>query len=357
MADDLAAPALALRSLTKSFGPRRVLDGVDLVVRYGSVTAILGPSGGGKTTLLRIVAGFETPDSGTVAIGGVTVASATVNVPPERRRVGVVPQEGALFPHLDVAGNVGFGLSRNGDRADRIAEVLDLVGLPGLQRMRPHQLSGGQQSRVALARALAPRPSIVVLDEPFSSLDSGLRAQVREEVLAALEGARTTAIIVTHDQQEAISVADQVAVLLAGRIAQCADPATLYEAPASLELAVFVGEAVVLPGEFDGDRVDSILGVLDVNGTAPRPASGPVHVVVRPEQIELGRGEQYVAGTVASRVFYGHDGIVRIDLADGSTVTARVHAARLPAVGTSVAVHVRGPVSVFADAPPSQVIG
>jgi len=351
MVDDPEAPALELRGLTKSFGPRRVLDGVDLTVAHGSVTAILGPSGGGKTTVLRIIAGFEVPDSGTVAIDGVTVAAPTVNLPPERRRVGVVPQEGALFPHLDIAGNVGFGLPRNDDRADRIAEVLDLVGLPGIQRMRPHQLSGGQQHRVALARALAPRPSIVVLDEPFSSLDAGLRAQVREEVLAALQQARTTAIIVTHDQQEAISVADQVAVLLHGRIAQSADPVTLYEEPGSLDLATFVGEAVVLPGEFDGKHVRSGLGVLDVHLGGSRPAVGPVYVVVRPEQIEIGDCEQEVGGMVTSRIFYGHDGIVRIRLADGSIVTARVQAARLPAPGSAVAVSVRGPVSVFEAVP------
>ncbi len=349
MAGERVKPALEVCGLTKSFGTHWVLDGIDLVVLRGSVTAILGPSGGGKTTLLRIIAGFEVPDAGTVMIDGSTVASPSENVPPERRRVGVVPQEGALFPHLDVAGNVGFGLPRNSERNDRIDHVLDLVGLPGVRRMRPHQLSGGQQHRVALARALAPRPSIVVLDEPFASLDAGLRAQVRDEVLAALEGANTTALIVTHDQQEALSVADQVAVLLDGRIAQCADPVTLYEAPASLDLATFVGEAIVLDGEVEGETVRCGLGILDLRDSSGLPGAGRVRVVVRPEQIEIPSAGRAVAGTVLSRVFYGHDGLVRIDLGDGSIVTARVQAGRLPEPGATVALCVRGPVSAFVD--------
>jgi len=343
------APALEVAGVRKSFGRRLVLDGVDLRVERGTVTAVLGPSGGGKTTLLRIVAGFDQPDAGTVAIDGTVVASADGSVPPERRRVGVVPQEGALFPHLDVAGNVAFGLGRSGSRDERVAEVLELVGLPGVQRMRPHQLSGGQQHRVALARALAPRPAIVVLDEPFSSLDAGLRAQVRDEVLAALEASGTTAIIVTHDQQEALSVADRVAVLLGGRIAQHADPATLYEEPATLAVATFVGEAVVLPGELDaGGTVRCALGTLATRG-APAGA-GRVDVVVRPEQVEVaadGGVDEGAPGVVVARAFYGHDGIVRIRLEGGATVTARVHATRLPATRSRVVVAVRGPVAAF----------
>lgn len=354
MASDVTPPALAVRGLRKSFGRHVVLAGIDLEVTAGTVTAVLGPSGGGKTTLLRIVAGFDTPDAGAVDIAGVHVAGvdpggARANVPPERRRVGVVPQEGALFPHLDVAGNVGFGLPRGPARAERIAATLELVGLPGIERMRPHELSGGQQHRVALARALAPRPSLVVLDEPFSSLDAGLRAQVREDVLRALHAAQATAIVVTHDQQEALSVADRVAVLLDGRIAQHADPVEVYEAPRSIEVATFVGEAVVLDGTAGGDTVDCALGRLRLRDGAP--ITGPVQVIVRPEQVELSNRSadttSGVAGKVLSRAFFGHDGTVRVELGDGTILRARLHASSLPAPGAEITARVGSPVIAF----------
>jgi len=346
-------PALEVRGVRKAFGRTVVLDGVDLIVPAGSITAVLGPSGGGKTTLLRIVAGFDEPDAGEVVLDGKVVAGPHSSLAAELRRVGVVPQEGALFPHLDVAGNVGFGLPKGLASRERIEEVLDLVGLPGSQRSRPHQLSGGQQHRIALARALAPRPTIVVLDEPFSSLDAGLRAQVRDEVILALQAARTTAIVVTHDQQEALSVADQVAVLLDGQIAQSADPQTLYDAPASLDVATFVGEAVVLGGDADGEgRVSCALGTLAVRQAAV--TAGVVDVVVRPEQVDVlapagasAMLRDTVRGTVVSRSFFGHDGVVRVVLDGGLIVTARLHASHLPAPGDAVELTVNSPVSVF----------
>ena len=354
---------LVVRGLTKRFGSRVVLDGVDLSVRPGSVTAVLGPSGGGKTTLLRIIAGFDTPDAGTVTIGGTPVASPTDAVPPERRRVGVVPQEGALFPHLDVAGNVGFGLPRGRASQLRIDEVLELVGLAGSRKRRPHELSGGQQHRVALARALAPDPALVMLDEPFTALDAGLRAQVRGEVLNALRASNATAVVVTHDQLEALSIADEVAVLLNGRIAQVADPATIYGFPESLQVATFVGEACELPGIREGDDVVSALGRLPL--AAPcRTQSGPgdaVTVVVRPEQVMLRsldvidpanhrRSDDVSAGVhgrIASREYYGHDSVVLVVLDNGTEVAARLHASRLPQVGERVDVTVESPVSAF----------
>lgn len=342
MAEPVALEVVGVR---KSFGRRTVLDGVDLTVRRGEIVAVLGPSGGGKTTLLRLVAGFDRPDDGTIAIAGAPVAGPGVDVPAERRRVGVVPQEGALFPHLDVAGNVGFGLPRGPARAARVEEVLELVGLPGMQRAKPSQLSGGQQHRVALARALAPDPSLVLLDEPFSSLDAGLRAQVRDEVIEALQTANTTAVVVTHDQQEALSMADRVAVLLDGRIAQFADPATLYDDPADLAVATFVGEAVLLDGVVYDGRVRCALGELSVRN---HPADGPATVLVRPEQVELCDPEQGVPGTVATRAFYGHDGAVRVTLESGATVAVRVHATSLPARRAAVGLRVVTPVSAYA---------
>jgi iron(III) transport system ATP-binding protein len=236
---------VVLRGVRKAFGSTAVLTGVDLDATPGSFLAILGPSGEGKTTLLRLIAGFEAPDAGTIEIDGEPVVGGGRSLPPERRRVGVVPQEGALFPHLTVAQNVGFGLRRRQGRAERVAECLSLVGLEGFENRRPHQLSGGQQQRVAVARALAPRPSVVLLDEPFSALDAGLRAKVRHDVRQALRIAGTTSLLVTHDQEEAFSMADAVAVLRGGRIAQTDDPVTVYTNPSDLAVATFVGQGVL----------------------------------------------------------------------------------------------------------------
>ena len=216
--------------LHKSFGTHPVLTGLDLNVPAGSFTAILGSSGSGKTTLLRLLAGFDRPDRGVLKIGERVVDGAGVHVQPELRRIGYVPQEGGLFPHLTVAANVGFGLSRTARRG-RVRELLELVGLTDLGRRYPHQLSGGQQQRVALARALAIEPEVVLLDEPFASLDAHLRASVREEVQRILRASATTTLLVTHDQDEALSLSDRVAVLRDGKIAQHATPQELY-APA-----------------------------------------------------------------------------------------------------------------------------
>lgn len=353
-------PVLGVHAVHKSFGAQQVLHGVDLDVHAGDIVAVLGPSGCGKTTLLRLIAGFDQLDSGTITVDGKVVAhratGSPVSVPPERRRVGVVPQEGALFPHLDVAGNVGFGLPRGAQSALRVAEVLALVGLDGSQRKRPHELSGGQQQRVALARALAPNPSLVLLDEPFSSLDAAMRNQVRDEVFDVLRAAGATAILVTHDQQEALSVADHVAVLMGGRMAQFDEPARLYATPRTLQVATFVGEAVVLPGTAHGRRVDCALGTLATR--EGDPTDGPVHVVVRPEQVEIaavvGHGDAThevpataVRGTVVGRSYFGHDGLVRVAVG-GVVVACRTAAGELPPRGCEVHVWVTSPVMAFA---------
>jgi iron(III) transport system ATP-binding protein len=242
---------LTVQGLHKAYGSHPVLTGLDLTVPAGSLTAILGPSGSGKTTLLRLLAGFDQADAGTVRIGGTIVDGPGEHVPPERRRIGYVPQEGSLFPHLTVAANVGFGLPVRERRGPRVAGLLEAVGLAGLGKRYPHQLSGGQQQRVALARALAIEPELVLLDEPFASLDAHLRAAVRADVQAIFRAAGTTAILVTHDQDEALSMADRVAVLRGGQIAQCAAPQDLYIRPADPELARFIGEANLLDGELE----------------------------------------------------------------------------------------------------------
>jgi iron(III) transport system ATP-binding protein len=335
--------ALRVRGVAKAYDAP-VLTGLDLDVEVGSLVALLGPSGCGKTTLLRIVAGFERAAAGTVEVGGQLVEGPGGAVAPERRRVGMVPQEGALFPHLSVHDNVAFGLPRAERRGARPDEVLELVGLAGLGGRMPHELSGGQQQRVAVARALAPRPSLVLLDEPFSALDAGLRAQVRSEVRASLRAAGASAVLVTHDQQEALSVADVVAVVRDGRVVQAGDPWAVYAHPADLGVATFVGETIVLRGRLAGGSVLSPLGPL----TTDSNASGDVAVVVRPEQLEVEPHDlPSVEAVVSQREFYGHDALLRLDLGDGASATARTPGHPLPAVGARVRVGVRGPVVVF----------
>jgi iron(III) transport system ATP-binding protein len=336
--------SLRVRGVEKSYDAA-VLRGLDLDVPTGRLVALLGPSGCGKTTLLRIVAGFERADAGTVEVGGRPVEGPGRCVPPERRRVGIVPQEGALFPHLSVRDNVGFGLPRAARRGPRVDEVLELVGLAGLGTRMPHELSGGQQQRVAVARALAPEPSLVLLDEPFSALDAGLRAQVRAEVRASLHAAGASAVLVTHDQQEALSVADVVAVVRDGRVVQAGDPWSVYARPADLGVAMFVGEAVVLQGSAAAGSVSSPLGPL----VATTPAtSGPVSVVVRPEQLELEPPDlPCVEAIVADRVFFGHDALLHLRLPGGAVALARTPGFPLPDTGAAVKVGVRGPVVVF----------
>jgi iron(III) transport system ATP-binding protein len=305
---------LRIAGVAKSFGPQAVLRGVDLLVPHGSFTAILGASGSGKTTLLRIVAGFERADDGQLRLGDDVVDDARQRfVPSERRRIGYVPQEGALFPHLSVGRNVAFGLPRGPDRRSRVDELLELVGLSGYRRRYPHQLSGGQQQRVAVARALAIEPEIVLLDEPFSSLDAAMRASVRSEVLGVLREAGTTSILVTHDQDEALSMADQVAVLRQGVIAQLDTPTALYGRPGDVELAQFLGESNVLDGEVHDGTATTALGPLQVDRWNGPAGGGPAQVMVRPEQIRLEQpASGGVSGTVESYEYYGHDAVVRV---------------------------------------------
>ncbi|MFM8302853.1 MAG: ABC transporter ATP-binding protein [Actinomycetota bacterium] len=346
MSSALDPPALLCTGVRKAFGNHTVLDGIDLEVDAGGITSILGPSGGGKTTLLRLVAGFDHADHGTISIYGQRVDGSGRPVPAHRRRIGCVPQEGALFPHLSIAANVGFGLPRGPGRATRVAECLDLVGLSGIDKARPHELSGGQQQRVALARALAPNPRLILLDEPFASLDAGLRSQVRTEVGDVLRHAGATAVLVTHDQEEALSISDSVAVLLEGRIRQHADPRTLYRAPVDLDVGRFVGEAIVLPGHIDDDTVECALGRLALHD---RPTTrGEVSVLVRPEQIQLVHAHRGVAGRVVARAFLGAHATVDLDV-DGNLapIRARVEPDCLPEIGATVGVMVEGPAVAY----------
>ena len=350
---------LTVQGLHKAFGPHPVLAGLDLTVPAGSLTAILGPSGSGKTTLLRVLAGFEQADAGTVRIGPWVVDGPGQHayVPPEKRRIGYVPQEGSLFPHLTVAANVGFGLPPKSRRGPRIGELLEAVGLAGMGKRYPHQLSGGQQQRVALARALAIEPSLILLDEPFAALDAHLRASVRTDVQSVFRSAGTTAILVTHDQDEALSMADRVAVLRGGRIAQCAAPQDLYIRPADPQLAEFIGDANLLNGQLVAGGVRTIFGELQLAGGGELEP-GQVTVLVRPEQLEVrervnGHSESGVAGRVVACEYYGHDAVLRVQpgtAADPAAafgvpeIIVRTAGGPMPAPGTDVLVHARGPV-------------
>jgi iron(III) transport system ATP-binding protein len=332
---------ICVHGASKRFDGTAAVDEAQLCVERGELVALLGPSGCGKTTLLRLVAGFERPDAGTIELAEVPVAGGGAWVPPERRRVGMVFQDYALFPHLTVAENVGFGVPRRG-RVTRVAELLCLVGLDGLGRRFPHELSGGQQQRVALARALAPSPSIVLLDEPWSNIDPLLRGTMRDELAEILRGIGVTVVLVTHDREEAFSLADRIALMRDGRIVQEGSPEELYLAPADRWTAEFVGAGNFLPGRLDGTLVETLLGRFTV---ANAPGSRPdVEVLIRPELLEL-QPDPDGHGEVVAREFRGHDVFYRVAVNGavlvsqrpsnevvplGARVLVRPHAERVP---------------------------
>jgi iron(III) transport system ATP-binding protein len=360
---------LQVEGLWKGYGRQPVLRGVDLDVPPGSLTAVLGLSGCGKTTLLRVLAGFERAERGRISLGERVLDDGGTYVAPERRGIGYVPQEGALFPHLDVAGNVGFGLSRSERRSSIVEELLEMVGIPQLSRRLPHQLSGGEQQRVALARALARRPQALLLDEPFSSLDASLRAHVREEVHGLLREQGMTTVLVTHDQEEALSLADTVAVLRDGKIVQQGEPAELYERPVDERLARFLGAVNVLYASFLGDTAQTPLGALPLSAPAAA-GDGAGAVMLRPEQLEVlplaeaeadvlaspptgtsGNATSGVAGRVEQCRYYGHDALLQIRSGtgdDGELLLARVAGAEALPAGSAVRVRVRGAVTPLA---------
>ena len=323
--------AIRCQNVSKRFGSVLAVDQVDLTVSNGEFLGLLGPSGCGKTTLLRLIAGFEVPGSGTVEIGDVCVVSPKQWVLPERRRVGMVFQDYALFPHMTVAENVAYGVRKWPDRRERIDKTLSIVGLESLRERMPGELSGGQQQRVALARALAPEPDVILLDEPFSNLDVALRARIRAETREILAQTGATVIFVTHDQEEALSLADRVAVMWQGRIAQVGAPEELYRKPASRDVAEFVGGANFLRAHVADGQARCALGSFSVNGNSH---NGNLDLMFRPEDIAL-----TVAPDGASRVleanFYGHDSTVTIRLATGEDIEVRLLGAPL-AAGTRV---------------------
>lgn len=376
-------PHLSLRDVVVGYGADPVLRGVSLDVPRGALVAIVGPSGCGKTTLLRTIAGLIRAGSGEVRLGGRMVATHGIHLVPEKRRIGWVPQDAALFPHLTVAENIAFALgggrraARKAARGERVLALLDLIGLSALADRTPAQLSGGQAQRVALARALASEPDVVLLDEPFGALDPLLRADLRTEVRSLLLASGMTGILVTHDQAEALSVADFVAVMDAGEILQFGPPAEVYERPSTPWVASFVGDSVFLPGTWAGERsASTALGVRETEWVEPRasaagdpasagPVAGPargdaVTVLLRPEQLVLDQIDpgaptpidaDRLTGTVSSVSYTGHDALLGLELQDGVPCQARVPASGLLPVGTRVSVTVRGRMLAYPRTP------
>ena len=337
-----AQPAVQVEGLVKHFGRVRAVDGMDFTVPPGRILALLGPSGCGKTTALRLIAGLERPDAGRIVLDGQVVADERTYVPPERRRVGMVFQDYALFPHLRVADNIGFGLPRGPARAQRVEALLAQVGLNGLGQRWPHELSGGQQQRVALARALAPQPRVLLLDEPFSNLDAELRVRVRTEMRTILRAAGVTAIFVTHDRDEALSLADEVAVVNGGRILQRAAPELLYRFPVSPTVALAVGDADFLEGVAQGTTAVCELGSVPLAAAA----EGAVTLLFRPEGLTL-QPDDAGPGVVVAREFFGHDQVVTVRLPSGTLLRVRLLPDEPVAQHQRVAMRPRVPVVAF----------
>jgi iron(III) transport system ATP-binding protein len=324
--------AIHCHRLVKRYGDTAALDEFELEITRGQILSLLGPSGCGKTSALRVIAGFEDPDAGSITIGATTVVSESVNLPPERRRVGMVFQDYALFPHMSVSRNVGYGLVDR-DTASRVAEVLDLVGLTDLGGRMPHELSGGEQQRVALARALAPRPEVVLLDEPFSNLDATLRDRMRRDVRRILKEAGATAVFVTHDQEEALAIADVVAVMRSGRVVQVGSPHQLYRRPADPWVAGFIGESEFIAGVAGVGSVETDLG------TFPQVSNlrGEVRVMIRPEWVHPVAAADGPA-TIVEQEFYGHDQLLVLEFGDGRRLQSRIGASPIFASGDRVEV-------------------
>jgi len=333
---------ISVQNVVKRYGDvGAAVAGVVFDAPRGALVALLGPSGCGKTTTLRLIAGLETPNAGAIWLEGRKVAGDGAWVPPDARRVGMVFQDGALFPHLTVAQNIAFPLATRNGRG-RVEELLALVGMSGYGERYPHQLSGGQQQRVALARALAPAPAVVLLDEPFSRLDAALRASLREDVRAIVQRTGATTIFVTHDQEEALSIADVVVVMFDGKAVQVGAPQEIYTRPATRQVATFVGEANLLPGQANGLTAECVLGRVIL----ATPQHGPVEIMMRPEAVEL-RAVHNGRAHIERIRYFGHDQSIHLCLHGGGELNVRSLPRPDLRVGQEVDVFVRGVVVAY----------
>jgi len=332
----VSEPAVRCEGLIKSYGRSLALKGLNLTINDGETLALLGPSGSGKTTALRLVAGFEIPDSGIVEIAGRRVAGPALFVPPEQRHIGMVFQDYALFPNQSVAGNVGFGIPNKSGREARVVEALALVGLEGLGNRMPHELSGGQQQRVALARALAPRPTVLLMDEPFSNLDAGLRTQVRTEVREILKSTNTTSLFVTHDQDEALYMGDQVAVLDWGELKQMESPEGIYHTPETRFVAEFLGIADFIPAAFQAGNLETEIGMIPWGQKSPPEG---VEVLLRPDDMSLAPSTSG-QGTIVGRIFQGPSYLYEVELESQRKVRVLQHHTKRYEVGEKVQVRI-----------------
>jgi len=317
----MSTPAVRMEGIRKTFDSLVALDDVTLELETGSILALLGPSGCGKTTCLRLISGFERPDLGTIEVDGRRVASPTSMVPPERRHVGLVFQDLALFPHLSARQNVAYGIRRDPDQRVRTDELLEMVGLSGDADRLPHELSGGMQQRVALARALAPRPDVLLLDEPFSSLDQAMRTQLRAEVRQILREARQSAIFVTHDQGEALTVADRVAVMTRGQVLQVATPEIIYAEPATPYVATFIGVSNLVSADVGSGLARTRFGTVPLIGASSSRLEGHALCLLRPEHFSIEEAPDGAATTdawqVIDRRFSGSEILLGLRSSDG----------------------------------------
>ena len=345
----MSGPAVKCVGLSRAYGATPAVRSVSFSVEDTTMLALLGPSGCGKTTTLRLIGGFEEPDTGTVEIKGALVAGPSTFVPPEKRRVGMVFQDYALFPHLNIRQNIAYGMKDSKEDKELLEWLIELVGLVGLDSRWPHELSGGEQQRVALARALGPKPDVVLLDEPFSNLDTSLRMKVRSDVRRILRAVGVTVIFVTHDQEEALSLADTVAVMFDGQVMQVDTPENLYSHPTSLRVASFLGEANILDGEATNGLVQCELGRFPYNGVADTPLEGPVKVLIRPEALQLElQNQDGPSAKVTDREYYGHDQMILAQLPSGQALRCRSGPEITVQEGDQVGLRVQPPVSVFA---------
>src|SRR6056300_82994 len=338
-------PLLEIKDVSMNFGATQVLSGITLELESKQLLAVLGASGAGKSTLMRLIAGFDSVGGGSIVLDGETLSDSSKTVAPEKRSIGIVPQDSALFPHLNVSQNIGFGLSvlSKEAKAERVGELLRLIRMEEFASRMPQELSGGQVQRVALARALAPKPKLVLLDEPFSALDAELRGQLREEVRQVLRAEGATAVLVTHDQEEALSLADKVAVLREGKIIQVGSPSEIYHSPADVGIATFLGESVLVDGKVSGGKILTDLGSLSALNNVAEGATGVV--AIRSENFYLQpnpTGDSEVVG----RVFFGHDALVEVQTPK-LRIRARSNGPFAPEVGMKVTVWVRGAVNFY----------